>query len=121
MKWISLICKKDFDINLLKKIDYIGSVSAYDVKEIEGRFCVDYGDEHVFFDVINDCNDYEEELEKVPYFQPTIVMMSYTSIKIARNILIQADFPDDIYIDNDFGVVVPLKQFISMGMPMDNY
>ena len=55
----------------------------------------------------------------MPYINPAIVMMTYTSSDNVRSILQQEDFPNDIYIDNDLGLLAPLKEYVSLGMPMD--
>ncbi len=119
MKWIFLIGNDDLSINNLKKLNYPGCISTYDVETMQGRFCVDYGDEHVFLDPIENRNDFEELINQVPYINPAIVMMTYTSSDNVRSILQQEDFPNDIYIDNDLGLLAPLKEYVSMGMPMD--
>ena len=119
MKWIFLIGEEKFNINLLKKLKYSGIDLAYDVEEIFGRYCLDYGDEHVFYDIVTDLNDFIEDISIIPYSNPSIVMMTYTSAEIVRNILKQNDFPKDIYIDNDLGLIVSLSEFINLGMPMN--
>ena len=118
MKWIILIGKEEFSINSLKNLKYLEMYLAYEVEEIPGRYCLDYGDEHVFYDVVTDLEDFMEDISIFPYKNPSIVMMSYTSDEIVRNILMQDDFPKDIYIDNDLGLIVPLSEFIDLGMPM---
>lgn len=119
MKWIFLIGNEGFGVNYLKKLNYTDSVSTYEVESMQGRFCIDYGNEHVFCDPIEDMSEFEEEIKDIPYINPTIVMMTYTSPNIVRRILKQDDFPKDIYIDNDLGLLVPLEEYISVGMPMD--
>lgn len=119
MKWIFLIGEEDFNISTLKTLKYSGINLAYEVDDIWGRYCLDYGDEHVFFDVVTDFDDFIEDIEIVPYKTPSIVMMTYTSAELARNILRQNDFPQDIYVDNDLGFIAPLKDFIDLGMPMN--
>lgn len=119
MKWIFLIGEEDFDINSLKKLEYSGASSTYDVKEIVGRYCLDYGDEHVYYDIVTDLTDFQDDISTIPYNNPSIVMMTYTSTEIVRGILRQKDFPKDIYIDNDLGLTVPLRDFIDLGMPMN--
>ena len=46
-------------------------------------------------------------------------MMVYTNAKNVRTELLQPDFPQDIYVDNDHGTILPLKEYIAVGMPMD--
>ena len=117
MQWIFLIGNEEFNISSLEKIEYYGSSSAYYVKEIGGRYCVEFGDEHIFYDMVNDIKDFEEDISSVPYTEPTIIMLSYTSSKLVKKILAQDNFPKDIYIDNDSGLIAPLNDFIQLKMP----
>ena len=118
MKWIFLIGDEKFTINSLKMLPYDGCISIYEVSGINERLCVDYGDDHVFYDVIDDTSDFDEYIRTIPFRNPVIIMMTYTSSYKVVDILKQKDFPKDIYVDNDLGVVVPIQTFVDMGMPM---
>ena len=118
MKWIFLIGDDKFTINSLKMLPYDGCISIYEVSGINERLCVDYGDDHVFYDVIDDTSDFDEYIRTIPFRNPVIIMMTYTSSYKVVDILKQKDFPKDIYVDNDLGVVVPIQTFVDMGMPM---
>ena len=119
MKWIFLIGNSCFNIDLLKKMEYCGCISSYNVEKIPGWYCIDYGNNHVFLDTMIDIQDFEDDINDIPIDNPTIIMLTYTSAEIVRNILRQDDFPKDIYIDNDLGIIVPLRSFIEMGMPLE--
>lgn len=47
-------------------------------------------------------------------------MMVYKSEKRMRNVIQQENFLRNIYIDNDYGVIVPIEEFIRLGLPMMN-
>lgn len=120
MQWIILIGDERFDLNKIKAIEHYGSIDSYDVPEIEGRYCVDFGDDHIFYDFNDMIEDYEkDELNNIPYDNPNFVTVIYTSKNCIRNILKQDDFPDIIYVDNGFGLILPIKEFIELGMPLD--
>ena len=120
MQWIILIGNENFDLNTIKTVEHYGSIDSYDVPEIEGRYCVDFGEDHIFYDYVDIIEEYEkDELNEISYVNPSFIMMIYTSKTRIRNILKQDNFPDNIYIDNDFGVILPIKEFIEMGMPLD--
>ena len=120
MQYIILIGDEKFELNAIKAIEHFGSIGSYDVTEIEGRYCVDFGEDHIFYDFDNIIEDYEkDELNNIPYANPNFITMIYTSKNCIRNILKQDDFPDNIYVDNDFGFILPIKEFIELGMPLD--
>lgn len=121
MQWIILIGDEKFDLNTIKAIKHNDSVSSYDVTELKGRYCVDFGEDHIFYDFDDISGDYEEnELSRLPYDNPNFIMMIYTSKSRIRSILKQDDFPNNIYVDNDFGLILPIKEFIELGMPLDS-
>ena len=120
MQWIILIGDEKFDLNTIKAIKHNDSVSSYDVTELKGRYCVDFGEDHIFYDFDDISGDYEEnELSRLPYDNPNFIMMIYTSKNRIRSILKQDDFPGNIYVDNDCGLILPIKEFIELGMPLD--
>lgn len=123
MQWIILIGNENFNLNTIRAVEHYGSIDSYDVTEIEGRYCVDFGDDHIFYDFvdIDIIEEYEkDELNKIPYINPNFIVMIYTSKTRIRNILKQDNFPDNIYVDNDFGLIVSIKEFIRLGMPLDD-
>lgn len=120
MRWLILIGDEDFDLNTIKSLEHYGCIGCYDVPEIKGRYCVDYGEDHIFYDYDDGMDGYDEEdLLKIPYSNPHFITMIYTSETRVRNVLSQEKFPN-IYVDNDFGIILPLQEFIQYGMPLDN-
>lgn len=88
---------------------------------IEGRYCINFGEDHIFYDYDEILDDFDEdELDKIPYSKPHFITMTYTSKSCVRNVLQQDNFPTDIYIDNDLGLILPVKKFVQQGMPLDN-
>jgi hypothetical protein len=120
MKWIILIGDEKFDLNAIKGVEHYGSVCCYEVVDIQDRYCVDYGEDHIFYDYNNTViNDYEgDELNEIPFTNPHFIMMAYTSDKLVRNVLSQNNFLKNIWIDNDNGIIVSIEDFINLGMPV---
>jgi hypothetical protein len=121
LQYIILIGNEELTLNSVKTIEHYGCISSYDVTEITGRFCVDYGKDHVFYDYDNSIkSDYEDyDLEKIPFSNPHFIMMVYKSEERMRNILCQKNFIKEIYVDNNYGLILPIEEFIKLGMPMD--
>ena len=115
---ISFYCKSNFNLDIIKNIEHYGSVENYEVNET--RYCVNYGKDHVFYDDTgNISDDYEEEdLLKIPFKNPRFIMMVYTSKNLMKKILQQDNYLCDIYIDNDYGCILPIKEYIEIGMPI---
>lgn len=63
--------------------------------------------------------DFEDDIKFIPFINPTIIIMTYTSSECVRNIICQDNFPKDIYIDNDLGSIVSINEFINLGIPMN--
>ena len=119
MQWIILIGDENFNLNALKSIKHKGCTRCYDVPGIKGRYCVEFEQEHIFYDFDLDVGELAENLSKVPYKKPHFIMMIYKSEELVKHILKLKDFPNTIYVDNDYGLVLPLKEFIEIGMPLD--
>ena len=120
MRWLILNLYKKFDLNTIKSIKHYGCVNCYDVPNIAGRYCVDFGKDHIFYDYNENVEEFEEDLIKIPYTNPHFITMTYTSIERVKNILQQDNFPKNIYIDNDYGLILSIKKFIELGFPLDN-
>lgn len=120
MQWIILIGDTDFDFRCIKEVIHYGSLRSYEVEMIPRRYCVEYENDHIFYDYCGDFfPDYEEnDLKKIPFEEPRFMMMLYTSPSRVREVLVQENFIRNIYIDNDHGVVLPLEEFIRQGMPL---
>ena len=106
MRWLILIGDEKFDIDTIKAIKHWGCVDCYDVSCMKGRYCVDFGTDHIFYDVNESIEAVESHFHKIPYAFPHFI----------KNILKQNDFPKNIYIDN--GLLMPLKRFIELGLPL---
>lgn len=119
MRWSILIGDADFGLNTIKSIKHDGCVRCYDVELLGKRYCVDYGENHIYYDYNQNIDEFEEDFTKVPYLTPHFITMIYTSGECVKNVLQLESFPKNIYIDNDHGVVLPIEEFIRLGMPLD--
>ena len=121
MQYIILIGDEKLTLDSVKAIDHYGSASCHDVTEMKGRYCVDYGKDHIFYDYDNSViNDYEgSDLKKIPFKNPHFIMMAYKSEERMKSIISQANFLKGIFIDNDYGLIIPIEEFIKLGMPVD--
>ena len=120
MQWIILIGDEKLSLNTIKAIKHDNCVRSYDVTEIDGRYCVDFGEDHIFYDfdnnVVNDFSD--DDLKKIPFKKPHFMMMVYTSEERMKKVIQQDNFLRGIYVDNDYGLIVPIEEFIRLGMPI---
>lgn len=121
MQWIILIGDENLTLKSIKSIEHYDSIRVYDVNE--NRYCVEFGNDHIFYEINADIvNDYEDEelvkLKALPFDKFNFVMMIYTLEERMRNILRQSDFLRDIYVDNDHGLIVPIDEFLSLDMPI---
>jgi len=123
MQYIILIGNEELTLDSIKAINHHGCIDSYDVSEIKGRYCVDYGEDHIFYDYNNSIvNDYDDiELKKLPFKKPHFIMMVYKSEERMISVLSQDSFLKGIYVDNDYGLVVPIEEFIKMGMPVSTW
>ena len=116
MKWIILISDKPLCLDRIKNIVHDDSIGNYFVDK--NRVCVDFGDDHIFYDYVekNEIkNDYElDEWAKIPYDNPHFIMMVYTSDERLKKVLSQQNFLKDIYVDDDHGQILPIEEFISL-------
>ena len=122
MQWITLIGDESLNLNEIKRIKHYGSIDRYDVLEMQCRYCVDYGQEHIFYDDQGESiGDYEEtDLINIPFENPHFVMMLYTSEDVVKKVLRQKNYLTGIYIDNGYDLIVPIEEFIKLDMPMAN-
>jgi hypothetical protein len=115
MQWVILIGDKNLTLDSIKAIKHYGSLRSYDVPEIGERFCVDYGDDHIFYDyeegedAVKDFD--EEDLRKIPFDNPHTITMVYQSEDRMKSILRQDNFLKGIYIDDDHGHLLPIEKF----------
>jgi len=118
MKWIILIGDETLTLESIKAIHHYGSISRHDVSE--DRYCVVYGEkDHIFYDFTDKIVGYEEsDLNEIPYKNPHFIVMIYKSEERMKDIIQQNNFLRDIYIDNDKDLIVPIEEFIELGMPL---
>jgi hypothetical protein len=119
MQYIILIGDETLTLESIKSIDHYGSIGSHDVPEIGARYCVDYGKDHIFYDYDDIIDDYEEsDLKKIPFKNPHFITMIYGSESRMRKVLCQNNFLKEIYIDNGYDLVIPIEEFIELGMPV---
>ena len=116
MQWIILIGDESLTLNSIKAVKHHGAIRCHDIPEMRDRYCVDYGDHHVFYDFDDRIiNDYEEaELNKIPFAYPHFIMMVYHSKEQMKEILRQDNFLRGIYVDDDHGNIMPIEDFIEL-------
>jgi hypothetical protein len=87
---------------------------------MNGRYCIDYGEDHIFYDyTTNIINDYEEsDINKIPFKEPHFIMMIYQLEERMKKVLQQDNYIRNIYVDNDYGLIIPIEKFIQLGMPV---
>lgn len=121
MQWITLIGDEKLNLNIIKATEHYGSINCYDVSEIQDRYCVDYGKDHIFYDYQGtSIVDYEEnDLKKILFEKPHFVMMTYTSEERMKEVLRQNNFLNGIYVDNGYDLIVSIEEFIKLDMPVD--
>lgn len=117
MKYISILGDRNLTLASIQKMNHTGAVRTYNVSD--DRFCVEYPDGHLFFDYSTDLSDWQDELKTLPFQAAAVITLVYQNAANARHVLTQPDFPKDVYVDNDFGVLLPLKDYIEAVMPME--
>ncbi|MBQ9907320.1 MAG: hypothetical protein IJM46_11170 [Oscillospiraceae bacterium] len=117
MKYISILGDRNLTLASIQKMNHTGAVRTYNVSD--DRFCVEYPDGHLFFDFDTELSDWQNELEKLPFKVEAAITLVYQNAANVRHVLTQPDFPQDVYVDNDFGVLLPLKDYIEAVMPME--
>ncbi|CQR57007.1 hypothetical protein [Paenibacillus riograndensis] len=112
MQWIILIGNEHFNLKLIRDLQHDGENTITSLNT--NRFVVDYGNDHVFYESVEDIiNDYEEDdIKRIPFPNPHFIMMTYTNGKLMKQILSQDNFPRGIYIDDDNGNILPIEEFI---------
>lgn len=117
MKWISIIGDGNLTLAAIQTMQLTNAVRTYNVSD--DRLCVEYPNGHIFFDYSTDLSDWQDELEKLPFKAETVITLVYQNAANIRYVLTQPDFPQNVYVDNDFGVLLPLQEYIAAGMPME--
>lgn len=108
-----LIGDSSFSIREISKLPHNRSVKAYFVDET--KYTVEYFDCRIYYEeVSNLINDYEIcEKEKISFDNPVFITMSSYSFELLREVIIDKSFFNDIIIDNDHGLILPIQQFVN--------
>ena len=117
MKSINILGDRNLTLANIQEMRHTGTTRTYYVSD--DRFCTEFPDGHIFFDYNTDLSDWQDTLEKLPFQAEAVIMIVYRNAANVRHVLTQQDFPQDVYVDNDFGVLLPLQEYISAGMPME--
>ena len=123
MQWIVLIGNESLSLNSIKNLKHNGSIREYDVPEFGDRYCIEFDTDHIFYDYEEGENatiDYSPlELEQIPFSTIHTLTMVYQSEARMKKIIKQENFLKDVYIDNGYGLILPINKFIQLGMPMN--
>lgn len=125
MQWVLLIGEKGLSAKDFADMRFINSRK---VGLGEGRLSVEYNDNGfaVFSDDDGDisCDLSEQELDRLPFEHPSVVMLQYSSIEILKNIVGSEDLPANVIIDCD-GLDLGLDKIIDgqrvIDTSMDGY
>ena len=117
MKWISILGNNNLTLTSIQKMKHPGAVRTYPISD--DRFCAEYPDGHIVFDYDTDLSDWQDDFEKLPFQASVVIRIVYRNAANVRHVLTQPDFPQNVYVDNDFGVLLPLQEYIAAGMPME--
>ncbi|WP_088816398.1 MULTISPECIES: hypothetical protein [Listeria] len=111
MQWIILIGDENFNLEVVKAIKYDKKNKMADVDR--NRIVVDFGEEHIFYDYVeNLLEEYEEEENKnIPYSHPYFIILTYSSVSLLKQIFSQKNFLNDIYVDDDYGRIMKIEKF----------
>ena len=119
MQSIILIGKKDFGLEDIKESFQHGSIKTWDNLE-EGEYSVADENGYVIFQQSADItaelmNEYEEEeLIDIPITlnEMNFILVSYKSISLLKKVFLVEPWNQNIWIDNDHGLILSLKEFI---------
>jgi hypothetical protein len=120
MQWIILIGDENLNLETFEKMEYPDSVDAGRVEGTGDRMVVEYESGYVFFDYVPEViDDYEEDrleelFQKVSFKTPHFVMLTYSSEKILEKVLNQENFPNNLYVDDDYGTIMEIEKFVVM-------
>ena len=117
MKWISILGDSDLTLAGIQGMQHFAAAGTCQVSD--DRFCAEYPEGHIYFDFDTDLSDWQDETEKLPFKAEAVITIVYQNAAAVRDLLMQTDFPQNVYVDNDFGVLLPLQDYIAAGMPME--
>jgi len=111
MERFLIIGDKCLDINMFSEFNYGDGIKAYMVSDMEIQIRMD--DEIIKVEPVNNMiNEYgEEEIKKIPYENPKIIMLSYSSGDFMKKVLDAGRFPEGTLAD-DFTKIMALGDFI---------
>lgn len=111
MKRVLVIGNSDFDIDLFKTFVYGDSIKNYAVSEREVQIRKD--EEFVKIEAVNKIiNEYDEsERSKIPYDNPKIFMVTFSSIEFALQIIGDNRLPQGLFVD-DFKTIRTLEEVV---------
>lgn len=118
MQWIILIGDKNLTLDSIKAIKHYDSIKSYDVPEMGARYCIDYGDDHIFYDYEDGedaINDFEkEDLKKIPFSNIHTITMVYQSEERMKKILRQENFLRGIFVNDNYDNIISIEEFIKI-------
>lgn len=111
MERILVIGNSDFDIDLFKTFAYGDNIKNYVVSEREVQLRKD--DEFVKIEAVNKIiNEYDEaERNKIPYDNPKIFMVTFSSMRFVLQIINDERLPKGLFID-DFKSIRTLEEVL---------
>ena len=95
-----------------KKISVGGSTSIYDIDKTGKRYVVKYGKQFVTVNLVDRTDEIKELLSDIPYDNPTIVLLYYSSDKALRNMICNNEIFKEGYVINGLGMVMKINEFI---------
>jgi hypothetical protein len=117
MKSINILGDRNLTLANIQEMRHTGTTRTYYVSD--NRFCTEFPDGHIFFDYNTDLSDWQDTLEKLPFQAAAVIMLVYQNAANVRHVLTQPDFPKNVYVDNEFGMLLPLQEYVETGMPME--
>lgn len=100
MKRLLMIGNENLDIDLFKTWNYKGYIKSYVLSEREVQ--LRRGDDILKIEAVNNIiNEYdEEERKKIPYENPKILMITFSSKEFAKEVLDDDRLPKGLFIDD---------------------
>lgn len=109
MERLVLIGTQDFDLNVFNNLTYAEGIKCYIVSDMEVQ--IRRGDDIIKIEPVNKIiNQYDDRArEKIPYENPKILMISYSSKDFVLEVISNNGLPKGLYYD-DFEKIVPLDE-----------
>jgi len=135
---ILLIGDKNLSLKDLEKVNHIGSTKSYYCDDL--RYVVEFGDvisarkhrhllglsknhlvgsyaDHIRYVFGTSSEEWvflefsEEDMAKVPFKAEVFIIMEFRHKETMKRILRQLDFPQNIYVEDNYGSILPLSEF----------